>query len=72
LTRVAQRCGYAHLDPLAADLFRIGLAQLDQAFMPTSSHERFLGARARMATINAVTRASDRRRPGRAAARRLA
>jgi len=58
LTRVALRNGYAHLDPLAADLFRIGLSQLDTAFVTTSTHERFIGVRSRMARMNAATPAT--------------
>lgn len=52
LTRVAQRCGYALLDPLAADLFRIGLSQLETTYVTTTHQERFMSARARMAAMN--------------------
>jgi hypothetical protein len=72
LTLVAQRCGYAHLDPLAADLFRIGLSHLDTTFVTTTSHERFIGARARMAKMNALEKTRGGRRASRAADRRLA
>ena len=55
LKRIADRCGYAHLDPLAHDLFRIGLSQLETEWIPTTRHERFVGARARMAKVNGAT-----------------
>lgn len=48
LSRLAARHMYAHLDPLAADLFKIGLAMVEQCYVPTTKHEQFLAARARV------------------------
>lgn len=48
LTHLARAFGFATLDALAADVFRIGLATVDTCWTPTTRLERFLGARARV------------------------
>ena len=65
LSRLAARLGYATLDHLAADLFRIGLDHVDACFIPTTSHERFPRARARV-QVRAHEQNDLRRRSARA------
>lgn len=68
LTHLARVFGFATLDALAADLFRIGLATVDTCWTTTTRFEQFLGTRARVqqprmakASLRVMTRRSEAR-----------
>lgn len=48
LDHIARRFGFATLDALGADLFRIGLATMEESYVTTSRQEQFQRARARV------------------------
>lgn len=61
MARLARRFGYATLDALSADLFRIGLASVDTCFVTTTHYERFLRARSRLGGRHDATNDPGRR-----------
>lgn len=48
LSRLAERFGFATLDALGADLFRIGLTTMDACYRPVTAYERFVRLRMRV------------------------
>lgn len=56
MAHMARRFGFSTLDALGADLFRIGLAMIDERYVPTSRQEQFQQARTRVGGRRSIRR----------------